>query len=298
MHHLTAYGQGRGSPKTPFARAIIQSPAWTITPHGQDAYDKVLATVSALSNHSVSTTAQLKDISFDIIKQANQAIVGTGPVGDFIFGPRPDGNYVPDQPQFLLRDGKFDRRVDLMAGFNAHESQDYTPHNITTDADLDIWLRGVLRDLSDSTYSHISGTLYKRGELAALSPQERAILINNEAFFTCNTLYLATAAKGASFNYRFDVPPGTHGLDVPYTFYGGSATPITRPDVALEMQDSFVRFAATGDPNGKGGRSWSAYGSAASLKIFGGELNVLEDPNRNERCTYWQSGSWQGRERT
>ncbi|KAL3958141.1 hypothetical protein ACCO45_008719 [Purpureocillium lilacinum] len=121
----------------------------------------------------------------------------------------------------------------------------------------------------------------------------RAALMLSEYTFVCNTRYLATSFKNATWNYRFEVPPGNHAQDLAYTFHKlGDANVISR--LAVQMQTYFTKFAASSNPNEPGSApKWQQYGKSARIATFGSDgVGTATDDAKNDRCIYWQRGTY------
>lgn len=106
-HHITAYG---GKDKNvPFQAAIPQSPAFQFNIDTDATYAKTVAQASTESQMSVRSVTDLKKLSSEQLKSTNQKVVQSAVYGAFNFGVSVDGNYVPDLPQVLLAQGRFNK---------------------------------------------------------------------------------------------------------------------------------------------------------------------------------------------
>lgn len=124
------------------------------------------------------------------------------------------------------------------------------------------------------------------------------------------------------YNYLFDIPPAFHGDDVEYTFFEASNPDpsVGFPEVAAGLQDYFLNFIRTGDPNDSGSTAAPAApaapaasaASAASVadtsspprfrfEPYGPDCEAwtldigkqgfqrVRNPGDNERCWKWQA---------
>lgn len=110
MHHITAYG---GDEPAPFNQAIILSPAYQFNLNGSYGYDLTMDTATNYTGKDIDSVSDLTTLTSDQLKYINQAVVYTGITGQFNYGPVVDGTYVPNHPQVLLLEGKFDSSVNV-----------------------------------------------------------------------------------------------------------------------------------------------------------------------------------------
>lgn len=127
--------------------------------------------------------------------------------------------------------------------------------------------------------------------------EERVALFASELLFTCNTRFLSTAWGNETYNYRFQVMPAMHGMDLMYTFQSSPSEYVISATAKM-MQRYFVRFAHLGSPNAgfKKMEKWPQYGSDAQLLTFGSNGAGLDvDYNANPRCEYWQKAEYRNK---
>lgn len=108
MHHITAYG---GQEAAPFNQAIILSPAYQFNLNGSYGYDVTMEVATAYTGEEIDSVSDLTTLTSAQLKYVNQAVVYQGIIGQFMYGPVVDGTYVPNHPQVLLLEGKFDSSV-------------------------------------------------------------------------------------------------------------------------------------------------------------------------------------------
>ncbi|EUC41839.1 hypothetical protein COCMIDRAFT_8509 [Bipolaris oryzae ATCC 44560] len=290
MHQITAYGGSKGP--APFQQAIPQSPGWQpvnslITQ--ETVYDKYLNLTGATS------LAELRALSSDDVIRANaQQIIYDSPYGSYTYGPVVDGDFVPLQPGLLLAQGRFDKDVRVMIGYNADEGAVFTPTSVNTSTALRAQVGQSYANAPQSTIDYIVDTLYPPvfdGSLGYTNDYERGKLIVAESAFTCNTYFLSEAYGNETYVYLFAVPPALHGQDVPYTYYDGGALSdsVRNATVARALQEFITSFAETGVPDAVGVKEFQVYGPNATvleLDITGFE--EVRDRNANARCAWWQ----------
>lgn len=298
LHHLTSYG-GEGS--LPFAQGIIQSPAFQFNLNLTDAYDRTLSEASNITGESITNVSQLTALDSATLHAVNFGVVLEASQGLFIYGPAPDGTYVPEVPQVLLAEGKFHSEVNVMNGHNSLEAAPFVPSTISTEADLIAALAEPFPEISNSTLTYILDVLYPASDYA--SEFLRGVQIVSEVDFTCATRYVALALDNQTFNYIFAYPPGYHAEDTPYTFFNGDNSTLDdgvaiSAELAYALQDYIVGFAVSGDPNGNPAGTaleFPVYGSNATVVEFGySGLFTTTDNTANERCVWWREAMIEG----
>jgi carboxylesterase type B len=84
LHHITAFGGQKG--KTPFQRAIPQSP-FILPPPGKQAQESLFAATLAAAN--VTSFDALQSLSEDQLEETNYLLVARSAYGLFRFGEDP-----------------------------------------------------------------------------------------------------------------------------------------------------------------------------------------------------------------
>jgi carboxylesterase type B len=233
-----------------------------------------------------------------ILLQANSDVVYKANYGDFAYGPTVDGGFVPDYPGTSLLKGHFDRSPHLMLGHNSHEDDIFTPPTINSRETIAAKLRMSIHGIRDSAIDYILNDLYPSPSKTSLytTEHERSALLLSEYIFVCNSRYLATSFRNDTWNYRFQVAPGNHAQDLAYTFFVNNATAAANVDseLAMQIQLYFTQFAAKSNPNKPALLPhWPHYGRDAEIATFGSDgVGTATDDARNERCAYWQQGTY------
>lgn len=297
VHHITAYG---GNDTLPFQQAIIQSPAFQFTLNQTLAYGLTMSEASNLTNTSIASVSDLSSLDSDTLQAVNFYVVLTANTGEFIYGVSPDGTYVPDYPQVLLAEGKFND-VNVLAAHNSLEAAPFVSSDISTEEDLIMQLESIYTEISNDTLTTILG-LYPLSDYED-SQFLRAVQIASDSFFSCTTRYLALAFDNNTYNYLFAYPPGYHAEDTSYTFFNGDTSTLddgyaVDVDLAYALQDYIVGFTASGNPND------NPAGTALEFPIYGSNATVVEfassglltttDDMLNERCVWWQQAMIDG----
>jgi cholinesterase len=299
MHQITAFGGLKG--KAPFQQAILQSPAFQSMASNlqqENVFTSVLSFASLISNTTVSSLDQLRELPTSVLQTVNSIVVGNSSYGTFSFGPTVDGLFAPALPGILLLHGQFDNSVKIMVGHNSDEGLLFTDPFVQNQAEFVDDLKILLPDASDEILDLIDTTLYPpvfNGSFGYTDQIGRTSLAIAEASFTCNTRYLALAFNNQSFSYFFNVPPGLHGEDIAYTYFNGDTStsddgsPVNAT-VAMAFQEYLTSFAMNGTPNEKGVPFFPMYGANSTIVNIAATdfAEDLVDTVANSRCTFWQ----------
>jgi cholinesterase len=297
-HHINAHG-GKG--KALFQQAIFQSLGFKPNAdfgEQESTFQKTLLYASLVAGKSVTTTLQLRELSFSELYQINYLIVGSSPYGEFTFGPAVDGLLVPDLPRNLLLEGKFDHNVKAMVAYNSSEGILFSSPLFQNSTDFDDYVQFLFPSASSSLLDYITDILYPNtsGNVTGYGTQlTRTALLNGEFRFTCNTRFLDLAFNNQTFAYLFSVPPGLHEVDVPYTFFKGDTMTVddefpVNATIAQVLQGYITSFAMTGSRNRIDIPYFPPYGNYSSMQSIGFEglgLQVLDEAG-NARCAWWQ----------
>lgn len=260
-------------------------------------------------NYAGATSFQeLQQLDSVTLMTANaKQIFNSQPIGTFTYGPVVDGDFVPDLPGILFANGSFDQSVEILAGHNAREGPLFTSPELRNDSAIINLLSIIFGPGQQKAYEFIVYNLYPAiydGTQPYNNWYERASLITSEFAFICNNYYMFSAAGSHSYGYVFDMFPGFHGQDAPYTFFAGfvNATNIRsvqNADAALTLQDWIVSFVMGKSPSTTvfgspdlplydAGRQVGFLSNENVLAAFEASLTV--DPVENERCLWWQQG--------
>lgn len=243
--------------------------------------------------------AQLGCETLDCLRRetAEEVLKVASPVGNLAAGnrflPVVDGDAIPRKPTELFAAGKF-RRVPVMAGANADEGtillgralaevqtrESYLAYLRRTFGDLADRLLRYYPARDDSAVRKALADLY--GDMAFVAPTRRL------------SRWIAQAG-GRVYLYHFNRVPPTllgerfgsyHAAEIPYVFrtFGLNLPSDRRPetpawdrDLSDRMMGAWLRFAATGDPNGGGLPAWSAYDPAKDeVMVFGNRVGMQE----------------------
>ncbi|PMD15738.1 hypothetical protein NA56DRAFT_709622 [Hyaloscypha hepaticicola] len=113
-------------------------------------------------------------------------------------------------------------------------------------------VKTLLPHASSSVLKYVNETLYPaiyEGSHNYTNPFDRGSLFISEFIIACNARYLVKAFSSAN-EYLFSVPPGYHGMDVPYKYFTSSNDIVSNNTLAEILQRYITNFAKTGSPNG------------------------------------------------
>lgn len=298
MHHITAYGGSKGTP--PFSQAIVQSPGYVPRPYASQAEDSYAA---LLASANATSLQELVDLDTTALQTANKLSQSSDFYGVFQYGIAPDGDYVPDMPEKLINAGQYHQDIKVMVAHNTFEGERYTDPDATNSSAFDTYMALYLPDATNATLEELATEVYPAvydGTQPWTTPFARLLAAVSELSFTCHAHWLGAAlgpALGrddASYGYLFSVPPGTHTLDVYFSYFVNSSATVTNETIARYMQQYFTSFAAAGDPNARGALpTFPTYGAnSTELNLNQTFIDVVTDPAANSRCDWWQQASY------
>jgi para-nitrobenzyl esterase len=221
--------------------------------------------------------------------------------GGQTYGPVVDGWLLPRAPWAMIEDGEHNQ-VPVVIGSNADEmaSTGINPLTIQTEAQYEQTLRALVGDVAAAQL------------LAAYpvedyeSPNDAFIQVTTDAIFTCpartQVRILARGQEAPVYRYFFSRRPETprnngrasHGIELVYLFGAYDDIPLYNPapaDVALagEMMEYWLRFAATGDPNGDGATAWPRFTAAADEHLLLDAPTSSAAGVRTSQCDLWDA---------
>lgn len=274
-----------------FHRAIIQSAGYHLPTEDlrADYLDQWQQTeVPALAN---GTLQEMRNLEPDLVlAAAAKAYPEYRP--DVVV----DGQSVLRLPGAALQD-KTTAAVDLMIGTNADEWLMYLPES-TSDENVLGWITDQAPNSAEKIQSELAD-----------DPLRNLDRLTTAANFVCPSLQMATYTEGAggkAYVYYFDRVRDSeraralgayHGAEIPYVFDKHDdwlPTDAADRDLTQTMQQYWVNFARTGNPNRTGLPEWRPYSASDSNTLrLGDELGMNPHVERN-LCDYLsQSGASQ-----
>ncbi|KAG4439719.1 hypothetical protein IFR05_004797 [Cadophora sp. M221] len=302
LHQITAFGGFGG--KSPFQQGILQSAGFFPIPSNQqqeDAYQKTLQYATLIAGRPILTVDALRNLTDEQLYQVNAAVVGTSPYTLFKYGPAVDGVFVPKLPEELLAAGHFDKSINVIVGHNANEGLLFASPFVQDNDAFKSYIKTMIPTISTTQLDYITSTLYPpifNGSYPYTTQIDRTALFVSEFVFTCHTRFLGLAYKGKSWSYLFNIPPGFHAFDIPYTFFTGDTSTGTNATVAKTLQAYLISFTSTGRPNRVNVPFFPAYGVNGSTQVIGISGLGTQIPDTvgtglaAERCAYWQKSDF------
>jgi cholinesterase len=238
---------------------------------------------------------------------------------------------VPALPSLLLSQGRYDRSIDVMVGHNGDEGFGYPSlqTDIAFDGESILieptsrgWtdvriasIKSLFPNAPSSELEYITQELYppKARSIGAMpgdyepnsstsiivtsynDTQGRQALFTSDTVINCNTHFVNEAFKGLTYSYILAVPPALHGQDLYYVFYNGQPTDIFfRPinvTLAHIIQDYWINFAQSGNPNSRGLPFFPRWGSNMSVQGLSHDaVGPTQDTINVDACRWWQLG--------
>ncbi len=282
-----------------FHRAIPQSGAIRITRSKEHA---LRVTQRFMELAGASDVKGLKALSqAAILKAGEKLIKEAGLACDRLFGPVRDGRIVPEDPLKAIREGCAGG-VDLLTGTTEDETRfwikyepllPYIPASITLSftPDTKDWDTNVRDKIID----------YYKSKMPEARSGDVGLAIGTDFFFRMPQIHLAEAQAsfGNTWMYLFtwDSPVedglygSRHALELGFVFNNVDAEEGPNPPLKLvdAMQESWIAFAKTGNPNHAGLPFWPKYDAdRRATMIFNEECKVVDDPGKDDRL-FWEA---------
>jgi para-nitrobenzyl esterase len=255
----------------------------------EQAIGDVLAEKMGLG-HEV-TAQQLRQVSAEkVLNAASQLPAGHD------YSAAIDGKSVFRQPQEVL-DRLDAARVDLIVGTNADEWLMYLAEETTPD-DIEHWMTENAPEQRQALWDLIADEQGPRRALDRLATASRMLCPSRDLAARVND------SGGRAWVYYFDRQrPGAggrrlgayHGAELPYVFDRHDDW-LTTDDkdraLSAAIMDYWVRFAATGNPNGAESVNWPAYsGKSPEILVLGDSIGTAPDDSLS-LCKMLGYGPW------
>jgi para-nitrobenzyl esterase len=221
---------------------------------------------------------------------------------DLPFAPTVDNYVLEDVPSEVIKAGKHNH-VPLVIGTNAEEMSLLLPSFVISNClEYEAIVNHMLPDVGSSLLA--AYPCDKNDETK--SAERQFVSAVTDAFFTCPSRRALRAAAASQsepvyrylFSHAYSSGPKAgdgayHTAEIPYVFgtFGSIPYTPTTGEAALsqQMQRFWTSFAASGNPNGTAGSSWSRYDPIADSAI---QLDVpLGTTSRIDAsgCDFWDT---------
>lgn len=317
---MTAFGGARG---VPFHKAVMMSGAPglnfnTMSDLVADNTATIARQVGCAEDgadaHTDAVLACLREAPFDVLTDLSVSAMRAArpPFGEGFFFPTYDGDFIPDRPSELIRQGKVVKDIPIIASWVTNDGAWYAPPTTATDDDVlssfTLWLT-----LSPSTKDKLL-ELYPVSDFEQIaqgqgvSPQYyRAAQINRDLWFACPVLdfawqygrhnahnvwlYEHNATRFAPSYAQMGVPMWrvAHLSDIPYVLNsrslgGGADNSIIKLAMSGVVSRRIVKFVTS-----EGDERWSpaftgpaedgprdSLPSRMSIQLFGGPYGIKQ----------------------
>ena len=229
--------------------------------------------------------------------------IGASPTGsDLSWGPAVDGHVLEELPDDAIAAGRHNQ-VPFVIGSNADEmaAENINRVQINSEAAYRATVEAAFSALGDDVPQRILEA-YPVDDYP--TPNDAFIQLATDASFTCptRTVVRNVAAHQEAPVYRYfftrrpDLASGdgraAHGIELLYVFRSLENIPLYNPteaelQVADAMMDYWIRFAATGDPNGDGDPAWPTYDVATDPHLIIDAPVSTGEGVRTAKCDLW-----------
>ncbi|MQA00530.1 MAG: carboxylesterase family protein [Dehalococcoidia bacterium] len=241
------------------------------------------------------------------LSEAAMAAAASGPGEAVSFVPVVDGDVLPVHPREAVASGA-SAGVPLLIGTNLDESRLFgaaAPEvagmdRATAIARIAAAVTGGDEARATATYEAYEAARSKRAERRA--PADVWFAVQTDRTFRYHSMLVAeghSRHQPATYMYLFAQPTplfegalgACHALEVPFVFgtHGGGLSRLTGKGAVVEtlaeaMQDAWIAFARTGDPNHKGLPMWPAFtDDRRTTMVFGPRQELAYGPLEAER---------------
>ena len=266
-----------------FRRAIMQSGSVALTSSREDCQS---LTKRVLDATGAKTVADLQALTQDEIIALNDE------VGQFFRFPERDGKVVPEDP-YSRFDG-FNAGIDMLMGTTADEAC-YWIDSMGGEEDFDMAVQLWYRYLALSFDSVQSKNASRFLEIVPDDNPWPVAELLNDIMFRGPAIEMAqrhAAAGGRTYMYYWTHPlkdpiyGSCHGSEVCYVLNTGEQIKSGddyNPELASEVQQMWVNFAATGNPSTPA-HYWPSYElTQRPTMVLGDTISLAKDPLKEQR---------------
>lgn len=309
--NVTVFGESAGSMSisallaTPaasglFRRAIAES---GVSNTLRSAHYAASVTDDFMTYAGVQGVEGLRGLSMEEMVQAEEGYLNEQFISDLFFGPVIDGEVLPEPPLQAIAEGA-NAGVDLLSGTNLDETRYwalYSPVLLLLGPAPYVFLVPYVGNAFQATGERAWDIISTyRSLYPGQAPGQLSMTLATDIFFHVPHVRLADAQSAHHPNtwmYFFTWPSpmeggkygSMHALELPFVFgtleeardFVGEEPPL---ELADRIQDAWIAFARTGDPNHPGLPEWPAYESQHRAAMVLDESPVVrEDPFAAER---------------
>lgn len=296
---LMAVPEARGL----FKRVIAESGAPNLC-HSPEFAENVTKRFMALAG--VKEADDLRKLNASQILEVQEELMAeAGAEQDTLFAPVIDGKIIPQDPFDALAEGVA-ANISLLHGTTRDEARYWLLYQPTLNSSTPEEMLSYIPQARDSLGDRVDIVIdyYKK---SYARPGNASLAMATDMLFWLPHLRLSEAQSRYAkvWVYRFDwASPylsgqlgAYHGLELPFVFhnYGSTETKMalgSNPPAGLNsLQDSWIAFVRTGDPNIPGLPYWGCYNATTrATMIFDEKSWVMSDPNHEARMIYKGTG--------
>lgn len=132
----------------------------------------------------------------------NAEPIRAAPAKTYLFGPVIDKTYVPERPVKMLREGRFNKSVQILATHTSFERGYFFHPPVETEEEFREWVKRSIPGLTGETIKYLADELYLPefdGSWGYISQATRQILLWGEACFDCSFVEIGDATDGQAF---------------------------------------------------------------------------------------------------
>jgi para-nitrobenzyl esterase len=223
-------------------------------------------------------------------------------IGGGFFGPSVDGWVLPHDPASTIAGGFYDH-VPLVVGTTSDEMSQFIWSFFATAPTTEAEYRADVQQY----YGAWTDRLLAAYPTAKYGSQMAALeaLFADDSFLCPSRDLVRDASKAQTepvrryvFTHAFENPKLTadgaaHGYDVFFALHNLGGAEILPSNAELALGDTmlgyWVRFAATGDPNGDGAPAWPTWNATDHQHLVLDEQQTLGNDDRTTECDLWDA---------